>query len=209
MYFEKLYDWALLPYKYKVDSTAARAKRDMFRSSFTYIRAERQPEFCHSWIKAAELGWRILSPIDIILSPCEQIEISPDTAQYAAKDLGVSEVWTRGKSALALNPPSWLKKYHFKTEKTNETMFIPNGINTFEWRLGWKVIDSSDFSLLTIPSPNIPDLGVEIGLLSPKQLNNIHRTGCSIAFSPQRNLTINRGDEIARLIPISKEAQAL
>lgn len=88
-------------------------------------------------------------------------------------------------------------------------MFLPNGLGTLEWRQGWTVEGWDEIGLLVIPSPLLPDLGVEVGLLSPATLKRIESKGISIAIAPKCRVEIRRGDEIARLIPISRECMSL
>lgn len=210
MTFKSLYEWAIPPVKYEVNMSSARAVRDLYEQNFTRLRARRQPEFCPPWKQAAVLGWRILSPITVNISPVEQTEISSHNDPiHIAKTLGMNQVWTRHDATIALTSPSWLNAFEFLTPSGPQNMFIPNGMSTVEWRMGWKAEMPKDFGLLIIPSPSCINLGVEIGFLSNSILHKIGDKGVSIAIKPQRKVNISRGDEIARIIPISKECLSI
>ena len=207
MHFSQLSPWAIPPTKYDLNLSAAREKRKLSAESFTYIRAERQPEFCPPWVQGATLGWRISSPTDITLSPLRQVEITGgEQTSESARAVGMNQVWIRDSATLAVEQQSWLTSYEFETSQGSQTMFLPNGLGTVEWRLGWSATTADDFGLLVIPSPETPDLGVQIGLFSSTTIKRLHGTGMSIAISPRRELTLSRGDEIARLVPSSREA---
>ncbi|WP_353065994.1 hypothetical protein [Arcanobacterium hippocoleae] len=156
------------------------------------------------------MGWRVYSPIDVILSPFEQIEVAGGVSvENSARAVGKSQVWTRGDATIALDPPPWLNSYEFESDAGRQSMFLPNALGTIEWRQGWTVEKWDDVGVLIIPSPLMPDLGVEIGLLSPATLKRIAPKGISIAIAPKRRVEIKRGDEVARLIPISRECMRL
>ncbi|MFW0179633.1 hypothetical protein [Rothia sp. P7208] len=210
MIFREIHQWAVLPKKHVADLGSARERRQILRQNFVHLRAERQPQFCPPWVQGATLGWRIFSPIDVTLSPLDQIEIAGgDFVEASARAVGKRQIWTRGDATIALDPPSWLNSYEFETDDGNQSMFLPNGLGTIEWRQGWTVEGWDDFGLLIVPSPQIPNLGVEIGLLSPATLERIMPKGISIAVAPRCKVEIRRGDEIARLIPISRECMSL
>lgn len=205
-----MHRWAILPKKHVADVESARARREIMRQNFVHLRAERQPEFCPPWVQGATLGWRIFSPIDVTLTPLEQVEVAGgDSVEASARAVGKRQIWTRGDATIALDPPTWLNAYEFETDNGRQSMFLPNALGTVEWRQGWTVEDWNDIGLLIIPSPKTPSLGVEIGLLSPATLKRIAPKGISIAVAPSCEIKIKRGDEIARLIPISRECMSL
>lgn len=210
MDFTQLYSWSVPPTKYRVDLSSARARRKHFRDSFTYLRAERQPEFCPAWVQGATIGWRIASPVDISFSPVEQTEIAwSDDPSISVQAVGMNQVWKRENTALAVKPPAWMSAYEFETTTGSQSMFIPNGLGTVEWRLGWRATSTEAYGLLVILSPECSDLGVEIGFFSGKTIDRLNDIGFSIAIAPTTEFSLQRGDEIARLIPISKGMQRL
>lgn len=199
--FEALYPWALLPHHTQIDHGGARTRARLYREQFRYVRAERQPEFCAPWVVGQELGWRIDSPIDVVLTPLVQVEIDPSgDAESAVRAAAKSELWLRRETALSLDRTSWLHLYQFRHEDHWENMFVPNGQATIEWRLGWRPKDYGHYALMIFPSERVPDLGVQVGVLTKSTLHHIDATGFSIAMSPRREVSIARGDEIARIV---------
>jgi hypothetical protein len=199
--FEALYPWALQPRRVTIDHAGARERARLYREEFRYVRAERQPEFCAPWVLGQELGWRIDSPIDVLLTPLPQTEIDASgNAEEAVRAAGMSELWVRRETALALNRPPWLQLYQFRDGDTWQNTFVPNGRGTVEWRLGWKVSGCEDGALMLFPSEALVDLGVQIGVLTAPTLGRLGETGISIAVAPHRELSIARGQEIARIL---------
>lgn len=211
MRFKPLLAWSLPPAKFIPDMKGARLKRDLLRTGFAHVRAERQPEFCPPWVQGQALGWRIASPIDVVLTPLMQYEVPfGETAAPSARAMGGQQhVWIRDRAAIATTAPPWLTGFEFDHGGEAQSMFIPNGLASIEWRLGWAASDHDNIGLLVIPSPSTPNLGVEIGYFSPRTLDRIELKGLSIAVSPDGPVRIERGQEIARLIPINREALAL
>lgn len=209
MKFECMFPWALEPTKAAVDVRSARSRRELLRNGFSTARAERQPEFCPPWVQGQTLGWRIHSPIDVELSPLHQTEIAKsDHAGSVAAALGHGQVWVRGETALAVSPTSWLNGFEYVQGDERHNMFIPNGLGTAEWRLGWRVQEHGSFGLLIMPSGNV-DIGVEVGYFSPTMLERLQEKGLSIAIRPSAITHIRRDQEIAWLIPIHPDAAAL
>jgi hypothetical protein len=204
--------WALLPRKASSDRRGARERARLYRENFRWLRAERQAEFCTPWVLGHELGWRLDSPVDVTLDPLEQIEVDPgDNPEATARAAAKSELWVRDGTALTMDRPPWLHLYQFRSGDRWENMFIPNGQDTVEWRLGFIVTDIGDQSVLIFGSEHSPDLGVKVGVLTSASLRRLQATGFSIAVSPQRRVTIRRGQEIARvalLHPDSLQARA-
>jgi len=210
MKFEALVNWALTPTKFVPDLSAARAKRDALRGGFVHVRAERLPEFCPPWVQGQLIGWRVHSPIDVTLTPLPQYEIPADCdSAESARATGQQQVWMRGDAAIAVSAPPWLNGFEYLQDGRRQNMFIPNGLGTVEWRLGWTVRDPVGFGLLIVPTIGQESLGVEWGYLSLKALERLEEKGLSIAVRPDREIRISRGQEIARLIPISPEALVL
>jgi hypothetical protein len=209
--FESQQAWSLLPRKFVPDVARAREYRDLLRNGFAHRRAERQPEFCVPWAGGASLGWRVVSPVDVDLHPLPQHEIPKEAdAEAAARAMGgQTQVWVRANAAIATQGAAWLNGYQYDDAGSTETMFIPNGQGTVEWRQGWSVTECDGWGLLVIPSPAATKLGVEIGLFNPTTLTHLEQKGLSIAIKPHEPISINRGSEIARLIPIAPGATDL
>jgi hypothetical protein len=79
-------------------------------------------------------------------------------------------------------------------------MFVPNGADSVEWRLGWAVDGVDSHSMLVMPSESCPDLGVQVGVLTAGTLQRMREHGCSVPISPRRSVSVRRGDEIARIV---------
>jgi len=113
--FRAIQPWALLPRTAVVDHEAARERAKVYREHFRYVRAERQPEFCAPWVLGQEIGWRVVSPIDVTLGPLPQIEIDPgDAPETAVRAVAMSQMWQRERTALTVQRPSWLHLYQFR-----------------------------------------------------------------------------------------------
>jgi len=205
--FKPLVPWALPPRKASSDRRGARERARLYRENFRWLRAERQAEFCTPWVLGHELGWRIDSPIDVTLNPLEQIEVDPGTdPQAAAQAAAKTELWVRDGTALTMDRPSWLHLYQFRRDDRWENMFIPNGEDTIEWRLGFTITGVDDHSVLVFPSDHHPELGVKVGVLTSASLQRLEATGFSIAVSPNRRVPIRRGQEIARIVLLHPES---
>jgi hypothetical protein len=205
--FIRLHDWAVLPRKRALDIDAARAKAKVYQEHFRYVRARRQAEFCSSWVLGQEYGWRVHSPVDVTLDRLDQVEVEPDdTPAEAVRAAAMSEVWVRQGTALALNRPPWLHLYEFRHRGGWESMFIPNGQGTVEWRLGWTIEGLESQSVMVFPSEQRPDLGVQMGILTPATMRRLSTIGLSIAISPRSAVSIKRGDEIARVALVHPES---
>ena len=199
--------WAILPHKATMDLTSARQRASMYREQFRYVRANRQPEFCAPWVLGRELGWRISSPIDVTIDPLRQIEVDPgDDPTAALKASGKSELWMRERTAIAVDRPSWLHLYQFRSGDQWENMFVPNGADSVEWRLGWAVDGVDSHSMLVMPSEGCPDLGVQVGVLTAGALQRMREHGCSVPISPRRSVSVRRGDEIARIVVLHPDS---
>ncbi|MGW1027720.1 hypothetical protein ACWD4J_29155 [Streptomyces sp. NPDC002577] len=201
--FRQLHPWSLPPRQYKVDRQQSRDHAAVFRESFRFGRAERQPEHCAPWVMGQELGWRVHSPIDVSFTTLDQIELDGVTDPEAAgRAVNRTELWQREKSHLAVEKTSWLHLYQFKTVRGWENMFLPNGVGTVEWRLGWAVDVPRGYFLLVLPLENpIAGLEVPTGILSSTAITRMSsENGLSIAVRPTVPTVIRRGQEIARIV---------
>lgn len=198
--FQQLRPWALVPTEYRVDRSRVRDDARTYRESFRFVRAERRPELCPPWVMGQELGWRINSPIDIQFTPLDQVEVIADDAEAAGSATGRSELWKRERSHLAVHRSTWLHLYQYETQHGWENMFVPNGLGTVEWRLGWAADIPRGYFLLMLASERAGSPEVPTGILSSTAVSKMNNSGgLSVAMRPT-NLTIARGQEIARLI---------
>src|SRR5829696_2732861 len=130
-----------------------------------------------------ELGWRIISPVDIALTPLDQIELDGnDDPGGAAAAVDRVELWKRERSHLAVEKTSWLHLHQFAANGRWENMFLPNGEGTVEWRLGGGVTVPGGYLLLTLPSGRHSSLDVPVGVLSSSAIAKMNAgNGFSIA----------------------------
>jgi hypothetical protein len=150
-----------------------------------------------------ELGWRIPSPIDVTLSPLDQVEVASDGDPRAAANAAArAELWQRERSTLAVDRTSWLHLYQFRTEAGWENMFLPNGAGSVEWHLGWNVDLPRGYFLLVTPLETTPEgLDIPTGVISSTVCGRMnHGNGFGIAVRPTQPVTITRGQHIARIV---------
>ncbi|MFF4557699.1 hypothetical protein [Streptomyces sp. NPDC001422] len=201
--FRPAHSWAIVPERRRVDRAAAKDTSAAYRKSFRHVRAERRPEHCAPWVMGQELGWRIPSPIDVTLSPLDQIEVASDGDPRAAAGAAArAELWQRERSSLAVDRTSWLHLYQFRTEAGWENMFLPNGAGSVEWHLGWNVELPRGYFLLVAPlEDGPPGLDIPTGVMSSTVCSRMNEgNGFGIAIRPTTSVTLSRGQHIARLI---------
>jgi hypothetical protein len=197
----RIYDWAVLPLKRRVDRTAAKTRAEVLAADFRWLRAERVPENCLPWVLGYEVGWRIRSPVDVTLSPLDDVEVAlSEDNEAGVRAANRAELWIRERSGLAVSRNDWLHLYQYQTAAGWSNMFIPNGRGTVEWHLGWSVSVPDGHFLLIIPDGETPTgLEVPVGIL-PAKLLNVPGREFSLAVKPNRLIKIERGRDLARMI---------
>ncbi|MDG4817008.1 MULTISPECIES: hypothetical protein [unclassified Micromonospora] len=201
--FTQVQPWALVPQPHRVDRKAARDERDLYQDHFRYKRITRLPVECPPWVLGQELGWMIRSPVTMRMTPVEDIDFSmpeEEDLRPVASKIGRSELWRRGTDWIATRDTDWLRFHDFQTSAGWESMFLPNGYGTVEWRLGWSVRVPDRYFVLVIGGP-IAELEVPVGVIPAKTVNAMtSQGGFSIAVAPRHPVSIRRGDPIARLV---------
>ncbi len=203
--FKKTLPWALLP---SVRTSVTHAD-DGSHESFRYLRHDRRRENCWPWRLFDQMGWDVLSPVDVSLEPLLDVEISASLEEEEilsiANSANLKEWWRRGESYIAFPSSGWLRLYDFEREGKWVPMFTPNGQGTVEWNLGWSVDVPDDMALLTL-TPDNRIVGVDIpgGVILSKKAKQF--IDFSIAIEIDRSARIKRGDVIARLVPISRSS---
>lgn len=204
--FSKKFEWSLAPLKPSIDIESAAQRKRYYENNFRWLRSDRLPEFCRPYRMAYELGWQILSPIDIILYPIEEIQFqaSQDELDQIANKSNFTHLWNREGTFIGVRTTMHLRMYDFKVADGWEAMFILNGDSSLEWKLGLDVNLSEGCSLLLIDDYYKPKHLCVPGILSQKQLLKMNASsGLSIAVRPLMQKYIKRGDVIARAIIIS------
>jgi hypothetical protein len=156
--FTAKYPWALVPEKSKVNRRGSQEDERIYAESFRWIRKSRVPEACWPWRVAEELGWIVRSPVDVRMTAIKDVELAcpPDEFDLLERSTGLSELWKRDTSFLALNRTSWVRLYDYRTEAGFSAMFVPNGAGTVEWHLGWEVRIPDGYYLLILPLSQAP-----------------------------------------------------
>ncbi|MFJ3594599.1 hypothetical protein ACIQUY_34985 [Streptomyces sp. NPDC090231] len=197
--------WALPPDKLRVDRAAARAERDAYETGFRHKRIARLPADCPPWVLGQELGWTVRSPITATLTPLDDTDFGvpdeeavPDVARRAQR----TQMWKHGQAWIATADTTWLRLHDYRTPQGWESMFLPNGSGTVEWRLGWsaRIPDQRFLMVMPPPTPN-PHLDVPVGIIAARTLNAMNGPGgISIAVRPTAPVTLHRGDPLARIV---------
>jgi hypothetical protein len=105
-----------------------------------------------------------------------------------------------------------MRQHDFRSPIGNwESMFVPNGSGTVEWRLGWGIEIPERYFLMIIGA-GLAGLEIPLGVVAADTVNAMTaRGGFSIAVHPAGVAHIQRGDPIARLVllhPDSLQAHA-
>jgi hypothetical protein len=197
------YPWALLPHKNRINQREARSSADLYDRHFRWIRRRRVAERCTPWRLGQELGWYVLSPVDVTMTPLDDIEVEFDDSELGTlgEVCGRQDLWRRQRSQLATSRTDWLRMFQFRNrDDTWSNMFVPNGEGTAEWRLGWSV-DTPANLFMFIFGCNVDGLEIPMGVLPPPVLSRMNEsTGLSIAVRPLREVRISRGQPVARFI---------
>ncbi|MEV8419104.1 hypothetical protein AB0P45_36920 [Streptomyces niveus] len=206
--FSPLQPWAVLPEKYRVDRAGARAERDLYQGSFRYARIPRLPADCPPWVLGQELGWRVRSPLTVTMRPLDDVGVAvpaSEDPQRTGRRLGRGGMWLRGEDWIATGDASWMHLGDFRGEAGGwEGMFVPNGMGTVEWRLGWAARIPEQHFLMVMPPDTGDDPGglqVPLGVIAARTVNAMTgRGGMSIAVRPTRPVTVERGQSVARIV---------
>lgn len=207
--FNKKYDWAVLPTENKIDWKRKKETAELYKHNFRWIRKNRVPELCWPWRLGQEIGWQILSPIDVMMSPVETLEVncSKDELGHFAKLSEYNELWKRESSFLATKRSNWLRLFEYRTDKGWESMFIPNGDGTVEWHLGWEIQIPKEYFLFIFPFEYNSKLEIPIGVLSSAMVDKLNAsTGFSIAIHIHDYIKIKRHQPVARFILLHKSS---
>lgn len=206
--FKKLLDLAILPIKEKVEEA------QFHDESSRWIKFRRVKGSCWPYRMAKEIGWTVVSPIDIEIQPVKEIQTILDQPEEFArlKQLMNMEDWTQKKDTLiGITPAGWYKVHEYKYKGLFYPMFLPNGEGTFEWRQGWSVEVPDNHLLLFQPVENQDGRFITYpGLLAGPSIPRVQeKLGMPLAFEPLKVCRIRRGEPIAKLLILPKSVLSL
>jgi hypothetical protein len=206
----RIYDWALLPHSLHVDRAGPREEAQILAKDFRYHRVFRRPDACPPWVMGQELGWAIPSPVTIDFTPLGDVQLAAGEAEelsQAARLFGREEFWHRGDSFIATNRNEWLRSFQYRGRNGSwEGMFLPNGSGSVEWRLGFSLRIPDESYLLVTGLDNADGFTVPTGVLTSRQVNRTQEQGgFSMAFRPDRPVTVTRGQPIARIVLLNRD----
>lgn len=203
--FAHKFEWALPPAPPPPLKHNDEDERRLYAEHFRWVRRGRVAGSCAPYRLAHDIGWVVRSPVDIQISPIEDIsfEAPHDELPSLAQQSGFDQIWNRENVCYGIRTEMPLRMYDFQTEAGWEAMFIVNGERSVEWRLGFTVMAPDNWGLLIMDEFGEDGVGIIPGILAAKQLNDISESiGFSLAFRPAQKRLIARGQPIARLIPI-------
>lgn len=206
--FFKITSWAIPPVKEHI--TIPPHHDDDFR----WIKHRRVKGACWPYRAAQEIGWTILSPIDVEIQPVSEIQIKSELPEEIAQIqhfTGIQYWQKREDIYLGVQPSGWFQLHQFRVQNNWHQMFIPNGERTFEWRMGWSIKIPDDYVLLFQPIEHSDSsFIVHPGLLTAKALDRFHTgLGLPIAFEPKQTKLIKRNEPLAKLLIFHKSAITL
>lgn len=161
-----------------------------------------------------EIGWTILSPVDVEIKPIQEIQTSADRPEEFArlKQLVSMEDWAYKKDTIiGVTPAGWYKIHEYRYRGMYYPMFLPNGEGTFEWRQGWSVEIPDDHLLIYQPLESHDNRFITYpGVLMGPALTRVQdKLGLPIAFEPLKESRIRRGEPIAKLLVVPKSVLTL
>ncbi|MFD4246837.1 hypothetical protein ACFWP3_35400 [Streptomyces sp. NPDC058525] len=147
------------------------------------------------------------------MKPLDDTDVAvPDTEDphQVGRSLGRQGMWQRGKDWIATANSTWLHLGDYRNAADGwEAMFLPNGLGTVEWRLGWAVTIPPGTFLMVMPPPDGPPDGltVPLGVIPAEAVNRMgERGGMTIAVRPHRDVTVHRGQDIARIVLLHSDS---
>lgn len=209
--FSRVYDWAILPAKRRVDRAGDRDRGEVYERHFRYNRRVRPATSCPPWVLGQEIGWVVSSPIDVRLTPVDDIQLAVDDESELAtvgKFVDRPDLWNRGSGWLATARTDWLRFTQFRGRHGEwEAMFLPNGEGSVEWRLGWAAQIPDDMYLMFTGLDMMADVEIPTGILTTKQVNrSADNGGISLAVRPRRVTSVARGSALARIVLLHRSS---
>lgn len=207
--FQKRFDWGLCPVK--PNKHGKSPQRNLKNSNFRWMSFKRTAGSCPPYQMGSQLGWFLLSPVDVTLRPFVDycFNCSKDEIGEVVSELALAQVWHRENCYVGVQENLGLRFFDYWDNDEIQAMFLPNGEGTLEWKLGIDISAPEGVSLL------IQDAGCEgfttlTGLISAKQLkHNFSGNGISIAVKPNIKTKIKRGDVVAHVLLVDDETVLL
>ena len=205
--FIKLTSWAIPPVKEKV-TIQEYSNPDLRWNHKTRVKGA-----CWPYKMGKQVGWTIVSPLDIQISPVEELQVSgsEDDLDEVGQMHGIDFWVKRGSTYIGLKPDGWFRYHQAKVNGVWRNLLIPNGECTFEWALGWGLEIPEDYVVLFQTLEGQDSFTVHPGLLQSDSLAQFTSSGLgiSLAFEPRKEHFIRRGDPIAKLLVFHKSALTL
>ncbi|MEO1121831.1 MAG: hypothetical protein AAFW88_11345 [Pseudomonadota bacterium] len=201
------YSWAVLPAR--EEAQIQRAPDRSASNFFRWDHARRQEAACLPRNLGRQLGLYVRSPVDIKLHPIDAIEFACEDEDLDAikQKLGLVETWRRDSMYLGFRDHTAYRQFEFRVGDHFETMFVPNGGSTLEWRLGFDLDAPEATGVLSCPLEDQSAFSMMYGYLPPSSLRRMNAgPGFSIAIDVHRPVAIKRGDLLGRLIPLPTSA---
>jgi hypothetical protein len=199
------YPWAIFPVASR-DAGQTRKIADWSDGDFRWLRRGRNSRRCPSFALAQRSLLTLLSPVDVHLHPLEEIQFDcpSETLGEFSETNAIREVWKTGDTFIGFRSPTGLRKYDFRVQDHWEAMFLPNGENTIEWRLGLNVEIPDECALFFCSDPETAGVAVVPGMLTKARLDRMNSsTGLSIAVKPTVDVGVRRGQPIAMMLLVS------
>ena len=148
----------------------------------------------------------VRSPLEFTCEPVEDLELAGGLPENElatiARMAGLTQLWNRPDCTLGVKTGVWLRLHNFHNGTDWEGFFTPNGAGSVEINLGFSVAAEEVFLLVLPYWERQEKLILHHGLLDPKRLDRFR--GFSLAFTPTSKQKIQRGEPLARLIPLTK-----
>jgi hypothetical protein len=199
--------WALVPIARTLPGGVARGQAEMYARSFRWIRRWRAPELCPSWRLGHEWGWNLLSPVDVVMTPLDDVEVAfpPHETDQAPITTNRAELWSFKDSQLSVEATGWTHLYQYRSAGCWKSMFVPNGAGTVAWHLELTLVIPQATALLILPDAELSGAEVPVGIIPSEMLARMMlHGGMSVPIRPLKRVSIRRGQPIARMALISR-----
>ena len=203
MLVQRRFDWAILPEKREFKRVSPISQPAV--NSFKWHANVRDESSCLPRNLGLQIGLYVLSPVSISLDPIDEVQFhcSDDELSSAVSENGFVECWNRGDTRFGFRSSTNFRQFDFRVDQHWESMFVPNGNGTVEWRLGYNIDIDDNMGLLVAPLDDLTDAVALYGFIPSNSLKRMSASsGFSIALRIFKSTRIEKGQEIARIIPL-------